>query len=84
MIDYNLISILSIGVMLIGALYSLTSPRGSQQYRRAFAVFALGAAVLVSIWLLIDEVNLIETRNRLALALISVIIFFINSLKRSN
>jgi ammonia channel protein AmtB len=78
----SLLTVLSIGSMLIGALFSLLLPRKDPRQNRALAVFVLGASILLVEWLLYNPSAITEVQNQLAIALIGLIFVFIQKLKR--
>ena len=68
------IPIVCLGVMLIGALFSMFYPKTDARRHRATAVFALGAAVLLANWLMQDQSVLLTLRENIGWVLLGVII----------
>ncbi len=79
MIDISLVGIIS---MLTATIFALALPRGDRRQVRAISVFAFGAVLIVTDWLMDDPTRLETVQNELAVALIGLIFFFIQVLKR--
>jgi hypothetical protein len=77
----SLIPVLTIGAMLLGAIFASVSPKESGQYRRAMSVFALSAAVFLAHYLLLNPVPLADIQAEVAGALIAFLIAFIGGLR---
>lgn len=78
----SLVPIIAIGMLLIGALFALISPKGSSRFNRGQTVFVIGAVILVSNWLIRNPSALAEIETQLAMALIGLVFVFIRALKR--
>jgi hypothetical protein len=79
--DSDLFSILSIGLMLIGAVLSFAYPKSDARYSRAMGVFALGAAMVLVDWFLDNPDRIAEVQGEIAVALVAFLLIFIRRLR---
>jgi len=78
----ELLPMLAIGSMFIGAVFALVLPRDDRRQIRAVGVFALGGAVLLMTYFMDTPSSLASVQEEIALACVSLILFFIAKLKR--
>lgn len=76
-IDNSLISILCLGGMLIGVLFTIIYSKGDKRRNKASAVFVFSAAILLGNWLLKDKGLLYTLEENIVYALLGIVITFL-------
>ncbi len=73
----QLLSVLMIGLIVIGSFYILIAQRGSRMFNRAYGVFVLGAVGLVAIWLINHPQEAVNIQEQLVRKILSLTQLFL-------
>lgn len=79
----DFVTVVSIGTMLIGVLFSILLPKKDRRHDRALLVFVFGAAIFLSNYLYRNPESLRSVEDHLGVLLLSIVFAFIQVIKRS-